>query len=235
MVKIISIEGNIGAGKTTILEKLQRLFKNNRNILFLREPLHIWESIQDSNGESILAKFYANPTAYAFTFQVMAFVTRVSMLRKAIKENPNCQMIICERSLEADRNVFAKMLYDDNMIEDINYKVYLQFYEEYKEDFKLDGIVYIDSDADVCYNRIKKRSRTGEEGVPLEYLKNCQEYHNDWLSGINHKLRINTNDDVTYDMSDPLDKGMVWLKMIKDYIYGFIEENNTTYSSLSCL
>jgi deoxyadenosine/deoxycytidine kinase len=122
-----------------------------------------------------------------------------------------------------------------NMIEDINYKVYLQFYEEYKQDFKLDGIVYIDSDADVCYNRIKKRSRTGEEGVPLEYLKNCQEYHNDWLSGINHKLRINTNDDVTYDMSDPLDKGMVWLKMIKDYIYGFIEENNTTYSSLSCL
>jgi deoxyadenosine/deoxycytidine kinase len=234
MVKIISIEGNIGAGKTTILEKLQRLFKNNRNILFLREPLHIWESIQDSNGESILAKFYANPTTYAFTFQVMAFITRVSMLRKAIKENPNCQMILCERSLEADRHVFAKMLYDDNMIEDINYKVYLQFYEEYKQDFELDGIVYIDSEADVCYNRIKKRSRTGEEGVPLEYLKNCQKYHDEWLSGINHKLRIITNDDVTYDKNDPLDKGMVWLKMIKDYIYGFVQENNT-YSSLSTI
>jgi len=157
------------------------------------------------------------------------------MLRKAIKENPDCQMIICERSLEADRHIFAKMLFDDNMIEDINYKVYLQFYEEYKRDFELDGIVYIDSDADVCYNRIKKRARTGEEGVPLDYLKNCQKYHDEWLSVINHKLRISTNDDVTYDTSDPLDKGIVWLKMIKDYIYGFIEENNPTYSSLSSL
>ena len=234
MVKIISIEGNIGAGKTTILEKLQRLFKNNRNIIFLREPLHIWESIQDSTGESILAKFYANPTKYGFTFQVMAFVTRLSMLRKAIKENPDCQMIICERSLEADRHVFAKMLYDDNMIENINYKVYLQFYEEYKQDFKLDGVVYIDSNADVCYNRIKKRARPGEECVPLDYLKTCQEYHNEWLLESNHKLRIITNDDVTYDKNDPLDKGIIWLKMIKDYIYGFIEENNT-YSSLSTI
>lgn len=216
--KIISIEGNIGAGKTTIIEQLEKQYKDIKSILVVREPVDVWENIKDSNGESILAKFYKNPEKYAFSFQVMAFVTRLSLIRKLIKENPDCKLIICERSLEADKNIFAKMLYDDKQIDEINYKIYMKFYNEYKNDFKLNGLVYIHTEENVCYNRVHKRNRKGEEVVPLEYLKKCKEYHQDWLINKKNILVIDGNSDVTYNTEDPNDKGFLWIKLIKNYI-----------------
>lgn len=225
--KIISIEGGIGAGKTTIIEHLEKLYENDPSVKFLREPVSIWESIQDSSGENILQKFYKDSAKYAFTFQVMAFVTRLSMVRSIVKDYPACKMIICERSLDADRNIFAKMLFDDGLIDDIHYKIYLKFYEEYKDDFKLDGIVYINADAEVCDKRIQKRARGGEEGVPLEYLKNCQKYHDDWLDALPEGmvLNIKTNEDVSYDG----DQGSVWLEEIQSYVNTVLSKNKSFF------
>ena len=232
--KIISIEGNIGAGKTTIIEQLEKQYKDIKSILVVREPVDVWENIKDSHGESILAKFYKNPEKYAFSFQIMAFVTRLSLIRKLIKENPDCKLIICERSLEADRNIFAKMLYDDKMIDEINYKIYMKFYNEYKNDFKLNGLVYIHTEEDICYKRVHKRNRKGEEVVPLEYLKKCKEYHQDWLINKKNILVINGNSDVTYNLEDPNETGMVWIKLIKNYIDKIIgDESDCKYYEYS--
>jgi deoxyadenosine/deoxycytidine kinase len=121
--KIISIEGNIGAGKTTILQKIADRYANDPSVVFLREPVDIWETIKDAEGTTILANFYMEPEKYAFSFQVMAFVTRLTLLRNAVKENPDCKLIVCERSLEADRNIFAKMLFDEGSIDDMNYQI----------------------------------------------------------------------------------------------------------------
>ena len=46
---IISVEGNIGAGKTTIIDKLEEKMANRTDVVFLREPVDIWESITDKN------------------------------------------------------------------------------------------------------------------------------------------------------------------------------------------
>jgi thymidylate kinase len=52
---IVSIEGNIGSGKTTIIENLETYLEHDQSILFLREPLDVWESVKDSQtGENIL-------------------------------------------------------------------------------------------------------------------------------------------------------------------------------------
>lgn len=228
--KIISVEGGIGAGKTTIIEQLENLYKDDETVQFLREPVSIWESIQDSSGENILQKFYKDTKKFAFTFQVMAFVTRLSMIRKIIRENPDCRVIICERSLEADRHIFAKMLFDDGNIDEIHYKIYLKFYDEYKNDFKLNGIVYINADAEICSERIKKRARGGEESVPIEYLRNCQRYHDDWLDNLPEGmvLNIKTNEDVSYNN----DQGIIWLEQIKDYIENITSEQNDIFDRL---
>jgi deoxyadenosine/deoxycytidine kinase len=52
---------------------------------FLEEPVDVWSSIQDKNGKNILEKYYADQTKYAFSFQMMAYISRLSLLRKAIK------------------------------------------------------------------------------------------------------------------------------------------------------
>jgi len=219
---IISIEGNIGAGKSTIIDNLGKRLAGNKEIILVKEPVDIWESIRETNtGENILQKFYRDSSKYAFSFQVMAYVTRLSLIRDTIRENPQCKVIICERSLEADRNIFAKMLFDDGQIEDIHYQIYQRFYDEYAKEYQLDGIVYIDADAEVCHRRIATRSRDGESGIPLEYLQKCKKYCDEWLTSIRSTtdvLRIDTNEDVSYNINDLCDKGIQWLHKIEEYI-----------------
>ena len=63
---IVSIEGNIGSGKTTIIENLEKHLIKDESIIFLREPLDVWEGVKDpKTGENILQKFYADPEKYS--------------------------------------------------------------------------------------------------------------------------------------------------------------------------
>jgi deoxyadenosine/deoxycytidine kinase len=225
---IISIEGNIGSGKTTIIENLEKHLQHDKTILFLREPLDVWESVKDSmTGENILQKFYADPDKYAFPFQVMAYASRLSMVRKAITQGEGrYSKIIVERSLAADKHIFAKMLYDDGKIDDVCYQIYQKFYHEFSDEIGLNGVVYIDADAEVCKKRVEKRSRQGEDSISLEYLQKCKHYHDEWMSNEFTALKIKTNQNVTYDPEDLNDQGNVWLKQISEYIYETIQGLN---------
>ena len=132
---IISIEGNIGSGKSTLLKNLQDKFQD-RNYVFVKEPVDLWEHVTDDDGKTILENFYKEPTKYSFAFQMMAFTTRMSVLKKAVSENPDAEVIICERSIEADRHVFAQMLYDDKLMNKMEYKIYTDLAKEYIHDNK---------------------------------------------------------------------------------------------------
>ena len=219
--KIISIEGNIGAGKTTFVEKLKEKLKDDNRVVFVTEPVDIWQSIKDNENKSILERFYEDGKKYSFPFQIMAYVTRLNLLTKTIVNNPKCELIVTERSLDADRFVFAKMLYDDKMIEDINFQIYLQFYEAYKLKYKSSGIIYVNASPHICKERIDKRNRKGEEGVPIEYLIKCFKYHNDWLFDKN-LLNIDANENAYYKEEDKLDIGNTWINEAVDFIYGIL-------------
>ena len=224
---IISIEGNIGSGKSTILDHLETSMGDlSARVVVLKEPLGVWEAIKDpKTGENILEKFYKDQSKYAFSFQVMAYASQLSLIRQTIEKNPNCAVIVCERSLEADKHIFAKMLHDDGVIEDINYQIYQSFCKEFAREFGLDSIVYIDADAEVCHERVGKRSRQGEGGIPLEYLQKCKKYHDEWLLDPLQEtpvLRIKTNQNVTYDFKDPDDAGVKWLGLVTSFIEGHL-------------
>jgi len=198
---IISIEGNIGSGKSTLFEKLKIHFANNKNIIFVREPVDIWESIQDENGTTILEKFYQDQIKYSFSFQIMAYISRINLLKETIKQHPGVT-IITERSLYTDKMVFAKMLYDTHKIEYINYQIYLNLFDTFKNDFNVDNIIYIKTDPDVCYNRILKRARNGENNISLDYLQLCDTYHNNMVDILEcDKIVLNGNVDIYENVS----------------------------------
>lgn len=183
---IISIEGKIGSGKSTLLEHL-RLKLENDNVIFLKEPVEIWETIKDASGQTMLQKFYGDQKKYAFSFQIMAYISRLSLLKKVMRENTGA-IIITERSLHTDKMVFAKMLFDSDLIEDVNYQIYLKWFDEFTVECPLNKIIYVNADPVICFNRIKKRSRVGESGIPLEYLQDCHKYHNDMITVLNNQL-----------------------------------------------
>ena len=182
---IFSIDGNIGSGKSTIYTSLQELYKDNDAVIFVPEPVLYWEKIKDGSGKTMLQLFYANQEKYAFAFQMMAYISRLSILRRIIEENKvKCHniVIITERTLYTDKYVFAKMLFDQCKIEDVEYQIYLTWFDEFAKDFPLNNVIYVKTAPQKCYERVHKRAREGEEIIPLAYLEDCHRYHEEFLN-----------------------------------------------------
>ena len=216
-VKIITIEGNIGSGKSTLLEILSKKYDSDNRIIFLKEPVDEWEKIRDSNGLSMLQKFYEDQKKYSFSFQMMAYITRLALMKRAIEDNLEASIFVTERSLYTDKHVFAKMLHDMNNIEDVNYQIYTTWFDTFARDYQVESVIYVKTDPDICYKRIKERSRTGEDEIPLDYLTKCHTYHETMIDKDFSKifvLALNGNENIKKDASIIEN----WIKSIEDYI-----------------
>lgn len=181
MTILITIQGNIGGGKSTFLSYLKTLYKDKPNICFLQEPLDEWLSIRDIDGVSILELFYADQSTYAFNFQMMAYISRLAILKKEF--NSGYDIIISERSLDTDRNIFEKMLYHDDKITHIEHQIYSKWFDTFKSDFPEEYVFYMRTTPEIIHERIQKRDRKGEV-IPLEYLQSCHDYHETWVNSI---------------------------------------------------
>jgi deoxyadenosine/deoxycytidine kinase len=195
---VITIEGNIGSGKTTLLTHLKEEHKDNSNVVFLREPVDEWESIKDAEGISMLQKFYADQEKYSFPFQMMAYISRLALLKEAMKNYPGA-IIITERSLYTDKFVFAKMLHDMKKIEDVNYQIYTKWFDTFAQECPIHRCVYVKTDPEICHERIIKRSRTGEDSIPLDYLTSCDEYHKSMIFKILPMFERSSEDVIVLD------------------------------------
>jgi deoxyadenosine/deoxycytidine kinase len=178
---VVFVEGNIGSGKSTLVRKLAEKYENDNDVHFLQEPVDEWKSIVDEDGVDIITNYYKDQKAYAFKFQMMAYITRLNGLKQIMNTSTH-KVIICERSLYTDKNVFAQMLYDDGIIDEIGYTIYNKWFDCFTDIMKDTKYIYLNTPPRVCDERIKIRNRTGEEGIPLEYLVKLHEYHENWLN-----------------------------------------------------
>ena len=200
-ITILSIEGNIGSGKSTVINTLKEYYKSNEKgndkVYFLEEPVSEWVEIKDSDGKNIIEKFYENQEHYSFSFQMMAYISRLAMLKRAIKhcKEKGIKLIICERSLQTDKNVFCKMLHDSGKIEDINFQIYNKWFSEFITEIPLIYFVYIKTEPKIAHERVLKRNRKGEN-ISVEYLEMCSTYHDNWLieNGTRNSIVINGNE-----------------------------------------
>ena len=114
-----------------------------------------------------------------------------------------------------DRHVFAKMLYDCKKMSNIEYQIYLKWFNEYIQDVPISGIIYLITRPEIAFERINKRARKGEECVPLEYLCSCHEYHETWLESTSIPVHtINGNIDI---ISSPNTLSN-WIEKIDEFI-----------------
>ena len=214
----ISIEGNIGSGKSTLLKNLKEYYNGiaEYRVVFIKEPVDEWEQIKDSKGNTMLQKFYGDQKKYAFSFQMMAYISRLAEFKKAVKENPDATIFISERSLDTDKYVFAQMLFDAEDIEDVNYQIYTKWFDVFAEEFPITKVIYVKADPNICHSRIMKRSRTGEDGIPLDYLTNCHKYHENMMSKCIKApcLELDGNVDI-YENSDVVQS---WIEKINLFI-----------------
>ena len=231
MTYIFSIEGNIGSGKSTLVKELKKSVPNilDKKVVYVQEPVNEWSKIKDKKGETILEKFYANQHKYAFSFQMMAYISRLALLRNIVRENPDA-IIITERSVFTDRQVFAKMLYDEGKIEEVDYQIYLKWFDEFIEEIPITGLIYVTTTPEKSKERVDLRARAGES-IPLSYLQRRHNYHETWIKNIKKQVCL-FNGNV--DFKDKLDY------LSKDLVTGFIirhispENNPHMYTMCSC-
>lgn len=185
MVKIVSVEGNIGVGKSTFIETSKRLL-DGMNVVFLSEPVGEWDKIHCNTGENILTKFYNDQVKYGFSFQMLALLTRAKQLQRALIEHQDKDFIVVERSILTDRDVFCKMLYDDKKINEIEHQIYLKYFNELLPDVVPSYHLLLQASPKVCLERIHKRKRKGEQNILIDYLTRIDEYQQKMIEQLNH-------------------------------------------------
>lgn len=216
---LISIEGNIGTGKTTLMRYIKEHLKNTEKVVFIEEPVDLWVKLTSGDGENILEKFYNNKERWSYSFQTHAFITR----SKELINQPDDTVVIIERSVLTDRNVFAKMLYHTGCMMDIEWKLYNEWFNWLSQHFKCitpDMYIYLQADTETSYQRMLKRSRKEETAVDYDYINAVKQKHDDWLLNESSVpvITLDVNNDF---VQDELFRGNL-IKSIEDIIHSQI-------------
>ena len=165
--KIFALEGNIGAGKTTILKLLSINFQD---IEFVEEPVNQWQNL---GGQNLLEAFYKDPVRWGFSFEFYSMLTKIqSLLKAANSEKP---IIIIERSIISNK-LFMDLSKELGKLDTMEYKMLINTYEFYLQNVypQLNGIIYLDTPVDECIKRIIKRNRGEECTIEKSYLESIK-------------------------------------------------------------
>jgi deoxyguanosine kinase len=197
---LLTIEGNIGSGKSTMIKQLREHYPHFR---IIDEPVDQWTQMCTEQGESLLELFYKDKTRWSYTFQNCAFITRYISATKALAEPVTEDTIfISERGILTDRHVFATMLHDSKCLSKIEWELYSTWFAHFESTCKPMGIIYITTDSTICSDRIKIRNRQGESGIPQAYLDELDIYHERWLNNSDIPvLRISSDKENVHEIN----------------------------------
>ena len=172
---MILLEGNIGASKSTIGKILHDEF----GFGFIEEPVRSWKEEFD---EDLLDLFYHDQKRWSFAFQMAAFTTRAKTWSE-ILEKTDHSTVVLERSIYCDRYVFAKNCYESGLMKKIEWQLYCKMWDWLESNWctKPDKIIYLKVPATICLSRIKNRGRPEEQSIPIEYLLQLEDKHDEWL------------------------------------------------------
>ncbi len=147
---IISVEGNIGSGKSSVLERLPALLPE---CSVHQEPVDQW-------GE-LLSLYYENPAAWSLPFNL-----RVLHSFATVPQDSSLRIV--ERSPAACRHVFGQLSYNDGHLTAEAWDVFKEYHDMLG--WEPDAYVYLTTPVDVCHQRMQSRGRVCEAAITPEYL-----------------------------------------------------------------
>ena len=166
--KIYALEGNIGAGKTTMMKIIGQYFTS---VEFVEEPVSQWQNL---GGMNLLDAFYSDPERWGFSFEFYSMLSKIKALLNAA--NSDKPVIVIERSILSNR-VFMDLSHELGKLEEIEYSMLMNTYHFYLQHVypQLSGIIYLDTPVDECIKRITKRNRGEECTIERSYLQCIKE------------------------------------------------------------
>ena len=161
----ISIEGNIGCGKSSLLS---RLCLETRTPVFL-EPVDEWKEW--------LSLFYTDPARWGMSFNINVLLT-------FNKWKNNNFLALYERSPISNRYIFAQLQYDQKRMNDMELEMFNRIYNQLS--WLPDVVIYIRTDPTVSMKRMQQRARECENEVPLDYIEAVHQKYEDIFNSDNH-------------------------------------------------
>ena len=160
----ITIEGNIGAGKTTLAHLLSRHY-NARLIL---------EEFADN---PFLPKFYESPEQYAFPLELFFMAERYKQLKELLQQKDLFQQLTISDYLFTKCLLFAKVTLPED-----EFRLYQRLFDIiHQQLIQPDLLIYLHAPVSKLQANIKKRNRAYEQNIPDEYLFNIQETYTNYI------------------------------------------------------
>ncbi|XP_040079833.1 deoxyguanosine kinase, mitochondrial isoform X3 [Oryx dammah] len=137
---------------------------------------------------NLLDMMYQEPARWSYTFQTFSFLSRLKVQLEAFPEKlleVGKAVQIFERSVYSDRYIFAKTLFENGSLSDIEWHIYQDWHyfllQEFASRLRLHGFIYLQAAPQVCLKRLHRRGRQEEKEVELAYLEQLHGQHEAWL------------------------------------------------------
>ena len=166
-IKHVVISGNIGVGKTTLSKKISKKFN--------------WKlQLEEVKNNPYLDDFYKSMSDWSFHLQIFFLNSRFNQIQK-ISESDN--VVIQDRSIYEDYEVFTKTLHDSGVLKDREFNNYKRLYNTIlKYIDQPDLLIYLrNNNIDNIIKNIKKRKRDFEKTIDKNYLLKLNEYYENWI------------------------------------------------------
>lgn len=166
--RFILVAGNIGAGKTSLAERL------GARLGWMTG----FESVSDN---PYLADFYADMRQWSFHLQVF-FLGHRAQQHLALARHP--QSAIADRSIYEDAHIFARVLHHLGNLNERDYLAYRAVYDLVVDSLpRPDLLIYLTAPVPALLARIRRRGRAIESGVTADYLALLDTFYDEWIDG----------------------------------------------------
>jgi deoxyguanosine kinase len=166
----ITIEGNIGAGKTTLAHLLAKHF----------DARLVLEQFADN---PFLPKFYENPKQYAFPLELFFMAERFKQLKEVLQQKELFQTVTISDYLFIKSLLFAKVTLPED-----EFRLYQRLFEIILQQLvQPDILIYLHAPVSRLQANIRKRNRPYEQNIPDDYLFNIQETYTHYIKQHNTK------------------------------------------------
>lgn len=165
MILIIGVCGNIGAGKSTLIEMLEKELGY----------IPVYEIVEEN---PYLSDFYKDMKKWAFSSQLFFLIKRFDFLKRV---NASKGITLEDRTINEDVEIFARNLHEMGYISDRDWKTYTALFKTFSDHLpQPTGFVYLKASVPTLINHVKRRGRSFENGISAEYLRRLNALYEKW-------------------------------------------------------